>query len=118
MGEQNNNNKKLKGFAANPQNINRKGRPWKGNSLTEILRKDARRRDVETRDGRLSRAKAMSQKLWALALSGDLAAIKYIYDRLDGVPGQKLNIEADIRFPEAIEIVPVSIIKGDNEESE
>jgi len=33
--------------------------------------------------------KKLAEKLWALALSGDMQAIKYIYDRIEGTPTQR-----------------------------
>ena len=31
----------------------------------------------------------LGEKLWALALKGDMQAIKYIYDRIEGTPTQR-----------------------------
>lgn len=41
----------------------------------------------------------LAEKLWALALSGDMQAIKYIYDRIEGTPTQRheFSIEDFIR---------------------
>lgn len=81
-----------KGQSGNP-----KGRPKKGETLTDAIRKQVRKRDVEYTDPktgetkRMSRRDALAKKLWSLALAGDVSAIKYLYDRLDGKPVQDLN---------------------------
>jgi hypothetical protein len=36
--------------------------------------------------GREIRARGLAARLWQLALDGDLAAIKYLCDRLEGMP--------------------------------
>jgi len=67
-----------KGKSGNP-----KGRPPIKATLTEILRERVKS-DVpgEKRKANI----AIADKLIGLALSGDVTAIKYIYDRLDGKP--------------------------------
>jgi hypothetical protein len=87
---------KTRGFASCPENINRKGRPKKGTTLTELLEQYS---DIpfKTEDGKkVSRKEALAQALWDLALSGDLVAIKYIYDRIDGRPVEKQEIAGDV----------------------
>ena len=41
----------------------------------------------------------LGEKLWALALKGDMQAIKYIYDRIEGTPTQlhEFSIEDYVR---------------------
>ncbi|MBN2531886.1 MAG: hypothetical protein JXB88_03285 [Spirochaetales bacterium] len=70
------------------QSGNPKGRPRKNKTLTEILAKHGKKRDVKDGEKNISRKEALAKKLWALALSGDIAAIRYIYDRIDGKPDQ------------------------------
>ncbi|MBA4274076.1 MAG: hypothetical protein C0436_00320 [Alphaproteobacteria bacterium] len=66
---------------------NPKGRPKKAASLTNILQEALEIKDVENDDGRLiSRKQAICTRLIELAVAGDLPAIKYIYDRIDGQP--------------------------------
>lgn len=72
------------------QSGNPKGRPKKGQSLTEALsiRLDAPVLfDGQTMPGR----EAVARKLVALALDGDVAAIRYIYDRVDGLPTARIE---------------------------
>lgn len=55
------------------------GRPLKGETLTEVLRAKVDR-------------EAVARKLIELAMErDDLAALKYIYDRVDGKPVETVN---------------------------
>ena len=90
--------KKLTGFALHPELINRKGRPKKGESMTDVLRKYAEKR-VDIKDAepdekrrRMKRKEALARKIWKLALKGDDWAIRYIYNRLDGHPPRSLDL--------------------------
>jgi len=76
------------GFDKRPQDINRKGRPPKEYCLTDILKEQGNIEDVNTGAGKISRKKAIAQKLWAMAMEGDVNALKYLYDRVDGKPLQ------------------------------
>lgn len=61
------------------QSGNPAGRPKKGETLTDTLR------------GLVDR-KALGEKLVALALEGNVAALKYVYDRVDGMPRQHIEM--------------------------
>ena len=37
----------------------------------------------------------LGEKLWALALKGDMQAIKYIYDRIEGTPTQRFEVDEE-----------------------
>ena len=66
------------------------GRPPKSESLTETLR------TVVDKD-------EIAKKLYELAMEGDIPALKYIYDRIDGRP--KETIEQTIKeLPSVIEV--------------
>lgn len=68
------------------------GRPPKGEALTDILRTKV---DKE----------AIADKLLEIAMEkGDLAALKYIYDRLDGRPVETVNQNV-LAAPKVVEIV-------------
>jgi hypothetical protein len=91
--------KKLTGFALHPELINRNGRPRKGDSMTEVLRKYAEKRvnltDLEPDEKRrcMKRKEALARKIWKLALNkGEDWAIRYIYNRIDGRPRQSLEL--------------------------
>ncbi len=69
-------NKWEKGKSGNP-----KGRPKKEYCLTDILKEQGNIADVETPAGMITRKNAIAKKLWAMAMGGDVAALKYLYDR-------------------------------------
>ena len=83
------------------QSGNPAGRPKKEQCLTETLRKIAD--EPLTPDG-LTRREALARLLWEKALvDGDMPAMKYIYDRIDGSPRQAMELTgAD---GEALEVV-------------
>jgi hypothetical protein len=72
------------------QSGNPHGRPRKGKTLTDILEKELRRKQVKVRDSDgdilITGKEAAARKLLQLALSGDVGALKYIFDRIDGKP--------------------------------
>jgi len=72
-----------KGQSGNPN-----GRPRKNRAMTDELRCLLQRkwqpRDTTTRE-------LIAQQLICLALTADLDAIKYIFDRVDGKPAQSLE---------------------------
>ena len=81
-------------FIKNDPRINRKGRPKKGQSLTDILDYNL---DMKNKDGVLYRD-GVAKKLIQLALSGDVAAIKYIMDRIDGRPAETIKASVQNSF--------------------
>ena len=66
------------------------GRPKKGEALTDVLREKI---DKE----------AIADKLIEMVGAGDLAAIKYVYDRLDGRPVETVNKNV-MQLPPVIEV--------------
>jgi len=74
-------------FSKNDPNINREGRPKKGESFKDILR-----RRLETFDSEdMSRAERLMQVLEGKAMDGDLKAIDMILDRVDGKAVQHID---------------------------
>ena len=71
-------------FRDNPEYINRKGRPKKGKSVTDILLKYGKKRIIERNGKKVSSIDILVEEMWSLALSGDINAMKYIIDRIDG----------------------------------
>ena len=76
----------VKGVSGNP-----KGRPRKGETFTDIINKVLKEKTVKwkTRNGKekcISGKEATVRKLAELAIHGDLGAIKYLGDRMDGRP--------------------------------
>jgi len=76
------------------QSGNPHGRPKKAEALTEILRLELDKCDVEYgEDEVISGKEAIARRLKEMAVRGDPVAIKYIYDRLDGRPRESLDID-------------------------
>ena len=90
------------------QSGNPKGRPLKEYCLTDILREQGNSEDIETTDGKkISRKAAIAQKLWEMAMDGDVTAMKYVYDRIDGKPRE--SIDLDHRGELLYSIIPAQI---------
>jgi hypothetical protein len=81
-----------RGFADFPQNINRRGRPRKGKTLTDALEKYV----ASKNEAGERRGEVLARTLFDLALAGDVAALRYIYDRIDGRPTQRIEAEAAV----------------------
>jgi chaperone required for assembly of F1-ATPase len=70
-----------KPFKKGDPRINRKGRPKKGQTVTDALREFMNQPHEKGR----TRIDELVESLWYRAgMNSDLAAIKYIFDRLDG----------------------------------
>ena len=72
------------GVSGNPN-----GRPKKANSVSDLLRSKG---DEVQEDGR-TKLQAVIETLYERAGEGELKAIDMIFDRLEGKPAQKLEIE-------------------------
>jgi hypothetical protein len=79
------------GFDKNPKNINRKGRPKKGMSMCEILRDLVDEETINYKGGVISVKEAVGRKIIELGIQGDLSALKYLFDRLEGSPRQAVE---------------------------
>jgi hypothetical protein len=85
---------------------NPNGRPKKKMALTNVLEKLLEIKDIEheTADGEtilIRRKEAIAKKIIELAVTGDVVAIKYIFDRVDGPPKQSMEI-SNVYPPEII----------------
>jgi hypothetical protein len=84
-----------KPFVKGDSRINRKGRPRKGQSLTEIL---SMRLDQKDASGVLKR-QLIADALIEAALIGDVGALKHVFDRIDGRPRETIAFEsADMKM--------------------
>lgn len=100
------------GFRENPENINRKGRPKKGTTLTDILEKQLEKNkkigssEKKTREWVINALLelALSNTITcphcqkAFKFGGDLGALKYIFDRTDGKPVEHLISENEVSY--------------------
>lgn len=87
-----------KPFEKNDPRINRRGRPKKGQTMTDILNwvLDQKRKITDDKTGQeksLLLRHVLAEKLISKAIDdGDVAALKYVFDRLDGRPKETLDI--------------------------
>ena len=69
---------------------NPKGRPKKGETMTDLLREKIE--IPKTSREKLTRKEKIIEKLILLAEGGDLSALKYLFDRLDGRPKESIDL--------------------------
>jgi len=87
-----------KPFVKNDSRINRRGRPKKGQTMTDILdwALDQKRKIKDDETGKekaLLLRHMLAEKLISKAIDdGDVAAIKYVFDRLDGKPKELVEL--------------------------
>jgi hypothetical protein len=86
-------------FSKGDKNINRKGRPKKGQALTDILNYE-----LDQKEGGILYRHKIAKKLIELAEGGDIQAIKYLMDRVEGPVFQKIDLSAKV----AGEVKPLS----------
>mgnify|MGYP003662856558 CR=1 FL=1 len=82
-------------FSKNDPNINRKGRPPKGEAFGDILR---RRLDGIDEESGLTVAEKLMEMLQDKALGGDIKALDMILDRTEGKPQQHITSENENRL--------------------
>ena len=81
-----------KGFASHPENINRNGRPKKGDSIADAMRELMEEKQLVTitaSDGNqkqelLSRKKAFCMRVYEIAMGGNMTAAKMCVQLTDG----------------------------------
>jgi len=85
----------VKGKSGNPL-----GRTPKEHSFTRILEELGDVKDVSMKDGKVTRKQALAEAIWQKAITDrDMAAIRYIYDRIDGQPIASLDARISERRP-------------------
>jgi hypothetical protein len=90
-----NNKKRATGFALNPQNINLKGAPPKEFSITNALKEILSERNPSTK---IERYKELLQKALQMAMRGDGDMLKYLINRIEGMPkGSDTNIAVAVQ---------------------
>lgn len=83
------------------QSGNPKGRPKSGKRLTDVLRRVLAE---PAKEGK-TKADELADVLVGLAQKGDLDALKYIYDRLDGKPTESQEISGPGGKPLELQVV-------------
>ncbi len=84
------------------QSGNTNGRRKGKRTLTEELRRLV---DARWQPHGITNRELLAQVLLKLALCGDIKALSYTYDRMDGKPAQALELSGDQRRPLRLEIV-------------
>lgn len=89
-----------KSFTKNDPRINRNGRPKKEFSLSQGLRDFMSKKDP---DSKKKYRDIFTQKVMEMALGGDIAAIKLIFNYVDGTPQPVINMPDD-DIPKGVEV--------------
>lgn len=99
---------------------NPNGRPKKGVSLTDILREQANIKDAKFNGEMVERKVALGNRMWMAALKGDVAIMKYMYDRLDGKPTQEIKVQSDAAMDAPIVLhvgATIRVIEDDDDDN-
>ena len=92
----NNNTTKLTGFQLKPENINREGRPPKEFSMTNVMREVL---NIEDKETRIKNYEAILIAAVEKAKGGDNDMIKYIINRLEGMPKGESTTTVNVVIP-------------------
>jgi len=93
-------------FVKGDPRINRKGRPTKGQTMTKLLEEYGER---PHNNRELSDKLELIASLWERAIAGDDNAAKYIIDRIDGKPTEKVEVSGDENKPLGVVFLPIQI---------
>lgn len=80
-----------KEFVKNDPRINRKGRPKKGQTITDEIRKELEKQTKKNGKS-ISKGRAIAKVLVEMSISKDLQAIKHLMTYIDGLPIEKHEI--------------------------
>ena len=73
------------------QVLNPTGRPKKGTSMTELMRKIAEE-EMEINGKKMTKGEFIAAKVFAMAAQGDMSAVKLWVDRIDGQAKQAVEV--------------------------
>lgn len=90
-----------KGQSGNPG-----GKVKKEKSLTGILDQTLEDQKITVNGIEYTGKQALALKLYQLAMTGDVPAIKYIFDRIDGPPKQAVDLIAEVSGSHEIVQIP------------
>lgn len=76
------------GFHTNPERINRKGRPPKDWCWSDILENVAN--EINPKTGKQYKEE-VARRVWKKASTGDMNAVKELFNRMDGLPSQHID---------------------------
>ncbi len=76
------------GFQDHPELINKNGRPPKGSAWSEVLEEIGE--TIEPKSGK-SFKELVGMKIWQLCISGNVSAIRELFNRMEGLPRIKLE---------------------------
>jgi len=88
-------------FSKNDSRINKKGRPKKGESLTEFLNwalDQKKTIKVKGEEKIVLLRQILAERLIEFALKGNVQAMKYVYDRIDGKPKESVDIGGGLQL--------------------
>jgi len=85
-------------FRKGDPSINRNGRPKKGQTVTDAINSVIGEKSVNFKGKLISGKEAVARKLLELAISGDVPAIKYLMDRVDGPPKQEIDYTGTVNI--------------------
>lgn len=97
-----NKEKKLVGFAAHPENINRNGRPPKGWAWSDLL--DSIGEEIPPgEDGKIdpngkTYKEIVGRKLWDECKNGNIHAMRELFNRMEGLPRIKMDIDSKVKM--------------------
>jgi hypothetical protein len=81
------------GFGYNPGNRNNNGRPPKGYSITDMMRKLVASKVKDKKTGEMVEIReALGKSIIAKALAGDTTAQKLVWSYMDGMPIQTTDL--------------------------
>lgn len=90
------------GFADHPELINKNGRPPKDWAWAELLEDIGE--EVEEKTGKTFK-QLVGRRLWLECVNGNVLAIKELFNRMEGLPRMKLEVNGkiDMKIPELID---------------
>lgn len=90
------NSNSRRGFASHPENINKGGRPKKDWTWADLF-VDAAEELKDTKQGKMQVKKIIAKRLFHMAMSGNVQAIKEVIDRMDGKSVEKAEVDVNLK---------------------
>lgn len=92
------------GFNVHPENINKNGRPPKGWAWSDILEDLGEVTDLKS--GKTWK-EMVGRRLWLECLKGNVLAIKELFNRMEGLPRIKMEVDSkvDMKIPQLVTLI-------------